>query len=116
MGEIQLVLNEWINPDNRNYSYMLLWPYKETLDPIRCYVDVDIRFKGSDRKYKGSFLTISELQSWFERFKNNGEYLNGTYIPLEREILLEEMTSRAIEQTIEELVKREDFFRYFKRA
>lgn len=108
-------LNEDIESANGKFTYQLFWPYADELNPNKDIIDVFVKYE--DTEYVGSFVTVKELESWFERFRKNGDYCNGTYIPLnEKEILLKQIREDDIEKTIEDLIKKEEFDKFFEEA
>jgi len=47
---------------------------------------------------------------WFERFRINGEFRNGTYIPLScQNILVRDISHKTIEDAIDDLLKTNGF-------
>ncbi len=110
-----LRVNEWITPEERNFSYKIFWPYVENPLENDETIDVFVRFKSEE--YVITYLTINESQRWFERAKKYGNYANGVYIPLGgNEILLEQITNESVQKSIEDLISRGDFFRYFEKV
>lgn len=112
-------LNEWINSEKGKFSYKIYWPFSDGFNPDKVIVEVYARLEGDSKRYVGTFLTLEELNNWFDRFKQNGEYSNGAYIPLGRdnpELLLKKVSHQAVEKTLEDLLKKDEFQKYFEKA
>lgn len=111
-------INEWIQPLGMKFEYLIFWPYADNLLEIDELVDVQVKLDRQEKKYVGTFTTINDLKRRFERSKINGECAQGTYQPLktDNELLLEKISHDSIEKTINDLVSKEEFFRYFERV
>lgn len=110
-----LRINEWIQPNGKNFCYKIFWPYAD--EPLENdeLIDVYVKLDKQEKRYVGTFLTPKEFERWFKRFKENGEYSHGSYIPLgKKEILLEKISNNVIEKTLEHLISESKFSEYFE--
>ena len=115
----QISINEWITPEQRRFSYKLYWPFSDIFNPDQTIVDINVKLKEDTKTYIGTFLTLEELASWFDRFAQNGEYANGTYIPFgekNKEFLLKRISHSAIETTLTDLLEKDEFLNYFEKV
>ena len=120
-NQSSLRLNQWITPERKQFSYLIYWPYADIPNPIEEVVDIYVHIgKGKTRgseitktDYIGTFITLEEVRELFERFRENGECANGTYQILNKDILVNEISHEIIEKTLEDLIEKSYFFKYF---
>lgn len=110
-----LKLNEWISPNNRDYSYQLYWPYSEELDPDSETLDVHVKKNDSREEYWGTFVTLQEIQHLLLNYKKTGENKYGVYLSVIQELIVEELSRDTIEKTIEDLLEKRLFEEMFKK-
>lgn len=110
-GEKNLKINEWVKCND--FSYKIHWPYEEPFNPNQENVDVYVKLIEDGKKYVGTFLTLDEIRRLFETYQRTGENMSGTYLTLEKDIILEEISHHSLETTIRDLLSENIFLRFF---
>lgn len=112
-NEKEIRTDEWITPPNQKFSYEIYWPYKEAFNPLSTRVNIYVRLP-DNKTYVGTFVTTRQFEEWFKEFRVSGHYASGSYIPGGLDIIAEEISHKTIEKTIEDLLKTQEFYNYFK--
>src|SRR6267142_2266785 len=74
--------------------------------------DVIVTFENGTRRM-ASFFSYQNIFSLAEKNRQTGECLNGKYFVATDVILVDEVTRRRIEEVVADLIKRDDFEKYF---
>jgi len=63
-----------------------------------------------------TFFSYQNILSLKEKFRHSGECLGGKYFCATDMILIEEVSREPIEEVVTDLIKQDDFERYFTRC
>ena len=101
----------WIQHEGEDYNIFVLLG-ADPLDVDDDNVDVEVRFK-SGLWYGATFFTIRNIQSLFDKNKRTGECGGGLYFNCGDMIIVEELTQKAIIDTIRDLIARKELEKAF---
>jgi hypothetical protein len=71
-------------------------------------VDVTVEFANGER-YVATVFTINNLRTLMRRYRESGECANGLYVWATRMIVMEQISRRAIEEMVKDLIESEEF-------
>ncbi len=115
MEQPETEINVWKSHEPGKYEYMVYWPYGDAFNPHSSQVNVHVRLQDKT-EHVGTFITLKNLADCFKRFKREGHYSNGTYIPQDSSLIVKEISHTSIVKTIDDLIERKEFRDFFERC
>ena len=105
MNESSYIENDvYIVIPEENYDIAILVGSKLSLDSVDDNVDVEVRYKDG-KIYTGTFFTLQNIKTLFEKNKKTGECGSGLYFYCVDMILVESLTIAIIVDTVKNLIK-----------
>ena len=86
----------------------------EGVDPADDNVDVEVRFDDGSR-YAGTFFTLNNLRSLFEKNERTGECKGGLYLWASDMVIVRELSEVSIYETVADLIAEGGFEGAFSR-
>lgn len=82
-------------------------------DPENDNVDVEVTF-ADGRRFGATFFTLKNIERLFEKNRKTGECGAGLYLWAVNMVLVQELTLRAIERTVDDLLSNGEFEHAFE--
>ncbi len=96
----------------KGYRFRFNWTSSEPFDPRKETVEVRLTTKDGEESL-ANFTATGFIDYMFEKNKETGECVNGTYFCMPNMILVEEISERNVRATIDDLINNlevEDYF------
>jgi hypothetical protein len=97
---------------SKNYKIVIPHEFNENLEKNNSNVDVWVEFTNG-QKFTATFFTLSNIKELMEKFKKTQECKSGLYFYASNMIIVQEVTMRIINETIEDLILQNEFNEIF---